>query len=194
MKTQVFTDDLSGAAELIRSGGLVAVPTETVYGLAGNGLDAAAVEKIYEVKGRPAVKPLSLMVSGKDEMCRYAAEVPDAAGYRAEKYWPGPLTIVLKAKDAIPDIVLAGGKTVGLRCPDHPLTLQLIRESGTALAAPSANLSGGKSPVCAADVLAVFDGQIEAVIDGGPCALKIESTLIDLSAKPYRVLRAGAVS
>ena len=194
MNTFVFRRETGSSAEIIRRGGLVSVPTETVYGLAGDGMNPEAVKRIYEVKGRPAVKPLSLMVSGKDEMCRYAAEVPDAAVYLAEKYWPGPLTIVLKAKDAIPDIVLAGGKTVGLRCPDHPLTLQLIRESGTALAAPSANLSGGKSPVCAEDVLAVFDGQIEAVIDGGPCALKIESTLIDLSAKPYRVLRAGAVS
>ena len=194
MNTFVFRRETGSSAEIIRRGGLVSVPTETVYGLAGDGMNPDAVKRIYEVKGRPAVKPLSLMVSGKDEMCRYAAEVPDAAVYLAEKYWPGPLTIVLKAKDAIPDIVLAGGKTVGLRCPDHPLTLQLIRESGTALAAPSANLSGGKSPVCAEDVLAVFDGQIEAVIDGGPCALKIESTLIDLSAKPYRVLRAGAVS
>lgn len=194
MNTRVFRHMTGDCAEIIRSGGLVSVPTETVYGLAGDGLNPEAVSRIYEVKGRPSVKPLSLMVGGKEEMASYAAEIPKAAGFLADKYWPGPLTIVLKAKDSIPDIVLAGGNTVGLRCPAHPLTLQLIKESGTALAAPSANLSGGKSPVCAEDVLAVFDGKIEAVIDGGPCSLKKESTLIDLSSKPYRILRIGALS
>jgi L-threonylcarbamoyladenylate synthase len=194
MMTHVFHDGTGDCAQIIRNGGLVSVPTETVYGLAGDGLNPEAVSRIYEVKGRPSVKPLSLMISGKDDMNLYAAETPQAAEYLAEKYWPGPLTIVLKAKDSIPDIVLAGGKTVGLRCPDHPLTLQLIRESRTALAAPSANLSGGKSPVCAEDVLSVFDGKIEAVIDGGVCTLKKESTLIDLSLKPYRILRCGALS
>ena len=194
MNTHVFTQTIGDCAALIRNGGLVSVPTETVYGLAGDGMNPEAVKKIYEVKGRPSVKPLSLMVSGKEDMPRYAADIPDAALFLADRYWPGPLTIVLKAQEVIPDIVLAGGNTVGLRCPDHPLTLQLIRDSGTALAAPSANLSGSKSPVCAQDVLDVFDGKIEAVIDGGPCTLKTESTLIDLSSKPYRILRAGAVS
>ncbi len=194
MKTLVFHHETGTCADIIRSGGLVSVPTETVYGLAGDGMNPEAVKQIYEVKGRPAVKPLSLMISGKSEISRYAESVPEAAEFLADRYWPGPLTIVLKAKNTIPDIVLAGGKTVGLRCPDHPLTLQLICEAGTALAAPSANLSGGKSPVCAEDVLAVFDGQIDALIDGGPSILKKESTLIDLSTKPYRILRIGAVS
>ena len=194
METRVFRQMTGDSAEIIRSGGLVSVPTETVYGLAGDGMNPEAVSRIYEVKGRPAVKPLSLMVGGKEDMGSYAEDIPEAAVFLAEKYWPGPLTIVLKAKNTIPDIVLAGGHTVGLRCPDHSLTLQLIREAGTALAAPSANLSGGKSPVCAEDVLAVFDGKIEAVIDGGTCSLKKESTLIDLSAKPYRILRCGALS
>ena len=194
MKTSVFRQETGNCAEIIRNGGLVSVPTETVYGLAGDAMNPESVSRIYEVKGRPSVKPLSLMIAGKDDMRRYASEIPDTALFLAGKYWPGPLTIVLKANGTIPDIVLAGGNTVGLRCPDHPLTLQLIRESETALAAPSANLSGGKSPVCAGDVLAVFDGKIEAVIDGGPCILKKESTLIDLSSKPYRLLRIGAVS
>ena len=119
-------------------------------------MNPEAVKQIYEVKGRPAVKPLSLMISGKSEISRYAESVPEAAEFLADRYWPGPLTIVLKAKNTIPDIVLAGGKTVGLRCPDHPLTLQLICEAGTALAAPSANLSGGKSPVCAENAYRAF--------------------------------------
>ncbi len=193
MKTDILTDRLSAAADIVRGGGLLAVPTETVYGLAGNGLDAQAVEKIYEVKGRPAVKPLSLMVPGPEAMERYVRELPAAARFLAEKFWPGPLTIVLKAKADIPDIVLAGGDTVGLRCPDHPLTLALLRQLGLPLAAPSANPSGLPSPKSAQEVLAYFDGRIEGVLDGGPCGIGRESTILDLSAPPYRILRQGAL-
>ena len=137
--TKLITENISAAADIIKSGGLVAVPTETVYGLAGNGLDVAAVERIYEVKGRPAVKPLALMVPGKGAMELYCENIPEAAFALADRFWPGPLTIVLKAKDIVPDIVRAGGETVGLRCPDHPMTLELLEKSGLPFAAPSAN-------------------------------------------------------
>ena len=140
MKTRLLTNELDEAAAILRQGGLVAVPTETVYGLAGNGLDEAAVEKIYEVKGRPAVKPLSLMVPGAEAMDHYCREIPEAARLLAERFWPGPLTIVLKARPEIPAIVLAGGDTVGLRCPDHPLTLSLLQKAGIPFAAPSASM------------------------------------------------------
>ena len=193
MKTEVFRDSVGSAAEIIRGGGLVAVPTETVYGLAANGLDASAVEKIYEVKGRPSVKPLSLMVRSSEDIEIYCKDVPPQAVSLAKQYWPGPLTIVLPAREIVPDIVLAGGDTLGLRCPDSALTLQLIREAGLPLAAPSANPSGSESPKSAADVLGYFDGMIEAVIDGGTCSLGIESTLIDMSSAPYRILRQGAL-
>ena len=193
MKTRVFTDDLAGAAELLRAGGLVAVPTETVYGLAGNGLDAAAVERIYEVKGRPAVKPLSLMVRGAEEMARYCRAVPPQARTLAERFWPGPLTIVLRARAEIPPIVLAGGDTVGLRCPDHPLTLELLSRTGLPFAAPSANPSGEESPKDARHVLDYFDGLIEGVVDGGPCGIGRESTIISLAETPFRILRRGAL-
>lgn len=193
METRVFTDDLSGAAELIRNGGLVAVPTETVYGLAGNGLDASAVEKIYEVKGRPAVKPLSLMVPDAASMDRYCLDIPPQAGMLASRFWPGPLTIVLKARKEIPSIVLAGGDTVGLRCPDHPKTLELLRRTELPFAAPSANPSGEDSPKDARQVLSYFDGVIDGVIDGGVCGIGKESTLISLAEKPYRILRQGAL-
>lgn len=192
MKT-VITTDPREAAQILRRGGLLAVPTETVYGLAANGLDAKAVEKIYEVKGRPAIKPLSLMLPGPEAMPLYAGEVPAAAKALAEGFWPGPLTLVLKARDTIPDIVRAGGDTIGLRCPDHPLTLELLRELGFPLAAPSANPSGLPSPKSADEVLAYFDGQIDGVLDGGPCGLGTESTILDLSRKPYRILRRGAL-
>ena len=193
METLIFDHGTGSAAEIICAGGLVAVPTETVYGLAGNGMDEKAVEKIYEVKGRPAIKPLSLMVASPEEIGRYAVDVPEAAKMLAEKFWPGPLTIVLKANPDIPEIVRAGGDTIGLRCPDHTLTLQALREAGVPFAAPSANLSGAPSPKTAGDVLKVFDGVIDAVIDGGACTLGRESTILDMSKKPYRVLRQGAL-
>ena len=193
MKTQIFTSELSDAAEIIRRGGLVAVPTETVYGLAGNGLDAAAVEKIYEVKGRPAVKPLSLMVPDAESMERYCLDVPPQAKLLAARFWPGPLTIVLKAREEIPPVVLAGGESVGLRCPDHASTLELLRLTGLPFAAPSANPSGEESPKTAQKVLEYFNGVIDGVIDGGVCGLGCESTLITLAERPFRILRRGAL-
>lgn len=184
------TDELVG---IMRGGGLVAVPTETVYGLAGNGLDEKAVAEIYEVKGRPEVKPLSLMVHDAASMERYCESVPPQAYTLAKKFWPGPLTIVMKAKPCVPEIVRAGGETVGLRCPDHPMTLELLEKSGVPFAAPSANPSGEPSPKNADSVLKYFDGKIDAVLDGGECGIGCESTLIDLSRTPYRILRQGAL-
>ena len=194
METIVFDRCTGTAGEIIRAGGLVAVPTETVYGLAANGMNADAVERLYEVKGRPAVKPLSLMVSSAEELEQYANFVPQAARVLAQRFWPGPLTLVLPAKEEIPPIVRAGGSTIGLRCPDHPLTLQALREAGVPFAAPSANPSGEPSPKTAEEVLAYFQGKIDGVIDGGPCTLGKESTILDLSCKPYRILRVGALS
>lgn len=184
------TDELVG---IMRGGGLIAVPTETVYGLAGNGLDEKAVAEIYEVKGRPEVKPLSLMVHDAASMERYCENVPPQAYTLAKKFWPGPLTIVMKATPCVPEIVRAGGETVGLRCPDHPLTLELLEKSGVPFAAPSANPSGEPSPKNADSVLKYFDGKIDAVLDGGECGIGCESTLIDLSRTPYRILRQGAL-
>lgn len=194
METLLVTENIEDAARIIRDGGLVAVPTETVYGLAGNGLHEKAVRQIYEVKGRPSVKPLSLMVPDEGAMERYCLDVPEQAHALARRFWPGPLTIVLRAKESIPAIVLAGGATVGLRCPDHPKTLELLKKFGLPLAAPSANPSGEPSPKTAEQVMTYFDGKIDAVIDGGPCGIGRESTLIDLSVCPYRILREGALS
>lgn len=193
MVTKRITDNIAEAAEIIRAGGLVAVPTETVYGLAANGLDAAAVEKIYEVKNRPETKPISLLIASLEDAERFCREIPDKARALAEAFWPGPLTLVLWRRENVPDVVTAGGETVGVRCPDHEKTLALIRLAGVPLAAPSANISGEKSPKSAQDVLDVFDGKIEAVIDGGECALGIESTIVDFTASPPRILRQGGL-
>lgn len=196
MKTIVLTrgDDLSPAAEILRRGGFCAVPTETVYGLCVNGLDADAVAALYELKGRPEVKPLSLMIPDADAMEKCAAKIPPQAYTLAAKFWPGPLTIVLKARDNIPAITLAGGSTVGLRCPDHPMTLSLLASAGIPLAGPSANPSGKPSPKTAAEVLGYFDGQIDALLDGGACGIGKESTILDLTVTPYRILRQGALA
>ena len=194
MKTQIITAQLDAAAELLRQGELVAVPTETVYGLAGNGLDEKTVHAIYEVKGRPERKPLSLMVPDAEAMAVYCESVPEQAYFLAERFWPGPLTIVLKAKDIVPDIVRAGGETVGLRCPDHPMTLELLRRAQIPFAAPSANPSGEPSPKTAEEVKRYFDGQIAAIVDGGPCGLGQESTLLLMTTRPYRILRQGALA
>ena len=193
MTTKVLTTEINEAAEMIRRGGLVAVPTETVYGLAGNGMDETAVNEIYRVKGRPEVKPLSLMVHDASAMEKYCVDVPAAAYALAEKFWPGPLTIVLKAKDIVSETVRAGGSTVGLRCPDHPMTLALLEACDLPLAAPSANLSGAPSPKTAQAVLNGLNGEIDAVIDGGECGIGVESTIIDMSQTPYRILRQGAL-
>ena len=193
MKTEILTDNIARAAELVNSGGLVAVPTETVYGLAGNALDDSAVERIYEVKGRPSVKPLSLMVPDEGAIKRYCENVPRAAYALAEKFWPGPLTIILKSKKLEAELVRAGGGSIGLRCPDHPLTLELLRAAGVPLAAPSANPSGLPSPKTAAEVASYFEGKIDAILDGGPCGIGRESTILDMSATPYRIVRQGAL-
>ena len=163
MNTKRITTEIAQAADAIRAGQLVAVPTETVYGLAGNGLDPAAVAQIYEIKGRPAVKPLSLMVHDASAMARYCADVPPAAYTLAEAFWPGPLTIVLRAQDCVPEIVRAGGQTVGLRCPDHPATLALINQNELLLAEQSLRFALD-------DVAGEYD---VAIIDTAPSAKQL---------------------
>ncbi len=193
MQTKWITDDIAAAAAVLKEGGLAAVPTETVYGLAANGLDENAVRQIYEVKGRPAVKPLSLLVPGREALALYGKDVSRGAYVLADAFWPGPLTIVVAADGRIPSIVLAGGTTVGLRCPDSGKTLALLRACGLPLACPSANPSGAPSPKTAAEVAAYFEGKIDAIVDGGPCGVGTESTIVDLTRTPYRILRQGAL-
>lgn len=194
MRTTVISgDDLSFAAEVILRGGLVAIPTDTIYGLAGNGLDADAVARIYDVKGRPSEKALILLVPGLNTAKAFCAGIPESARILAETFWPGPLSMILPCNDTVPGIVTAGGGTVGLRCPDHPKALELLRLVQVPLAAPSANFSGSPPPKTAQEVLEYFDGRIDCVIDGGRCPLGLESTIVDLTAASFRVLRHGAL-
>ncbi len=194
METKVFYTASDEAAKIIKNGGLVAVPTETVYGLCANGLDENAVKKIFEVKGRDEKKPLALMISGAENIAKYASEIPEAVHVLVEKFWPGPLTIVLNARESIPEIVRASSPTIGLRCPDKEITLEFLRKCSLPLVGPSANPSGEKSPVSASEVLAYFDGKIDAVIDGGESELKEDSTVISLAETPFKIIRQGALS
>lgn len=195
MKTVIISDgDISYAARLISEGKLVAVPTETVYGLSADGLCESAVEDIYEVKGRPETKPISLLVSDMSTVEDFCDNIPKWAYILAEKFWPGPLTMILHKKSIVPDIVTAGGSTVGVRCPNHPLTLELLKVCGKPLATPSANISGMASPKSANDVIYYFDGKIPCVIDGGECSVGIESTIVDMTVSPPKILRQGGLS
>jgi len=195
MKTLIITgSDVSEAAGIILSGGLAAVPTETVYGLAGNGLDPDAVARIYEAKGRPETKPISLLVPDMACVEKFCCDIPDSAYTLAQHFWPGPLTMILRRRSVVPDIVTAGGETVGVRCPDHPKTLSLLNLCKVPLATPSANISGMPSPKDAQSVLEYFDGKIECLIDGGPCSVGVESTIVDLSGSTPRILRQGGLS
>ena len=186
-------DKISAAAKILREGGLVGIPTETVYGLGANGLDGKAVKRIFEAKGRPQDNPLILHVTGPQWLPRYCADIPPIAYVLARKFWPGPLTMILKRKPIVPDETTAGLDTVGMRCPNHPVTLAIIREAGVPIAAPSANTSGRPSCTTAQDVLEDMNGKIEGVVDGGHCTVGVESTILDLTCEPPRLLRPGGL-
>ena len=182
------------AAEIIRSGGLVAIPTETVYGLGANGLDETAVAKIFQVKGRPQDNPLILHISGPEQIELFCHHIPQAAYDLAEKFWPGPLTMVLPARSNVPKRTTAGLSTVAVRCPDSDVTREIIRLSGVPIAAPSANISGKPSTTTAQHVLHDHDGRIEAIVDGGSCRVGVESTIVDLTERRPRLLRPGGIT
>lgn len=189
----LFDAAVNRAVELLRAGEVVALPTETVYGLAANALDAQAVTKIYNIKGRPAHNPIIVHVASREMAQSCVANWPPAATQLARSFWPGPLTMVLPRGDTIPDIVTAGGATVGVRWPSHPFMQAVIRECGFPLAAPSANLSNAISPTNAAHVRKQLGDQLTLIVDGGQSQVGIESTVIDLVTHPARVLRPGMI-
>ena len=182
------------AAEIIKKGGLVAIPTETVYGLGANGLDPDAVAKIFEAKGRPQDNPLILHVADATEIEKFCHSIPASAYQLAEKFWPGPLTMVLPARESVPKCTTAGLPTVAVRCPDNAVTRQIIRLSGCPIAAPSANISGKPSTTTAEHVMHDHNGKIDAVVDGGPCRVGLESTIVDLTEDRPRLLRPGGIT
>ena len=182
------------AAEIIKKGGLVAIPTETVYGLGANGLDENAVISIFVAKGRPQDNPLILHIADAEQMEDLCHHVPEEAYKLAEKFWPGPLTMVLPARECVPKRTTGGLDTVAVRCPDNEVTRQIIRLAGVPVAAPSANISGKPSTTTAQHVLHDHDGRIDAVVDGGSCRVGVESTIVDLTGDRPRLLRPGGVT
>ncbi len=184
----------AAAANILKNGGLVAIPTETVYGLGADGLNAEAVAKIFLAKGRPQDNPLILHVTGAEQIALFCHDVPACAYTLAREFWPGPLTMVLPARSNVPRRTTAGLDTVAVRCPDSAVTREIIRLAGVPIAAPSANLSGKPSTTTAAHVLHDHDGKIEAIVDGGPCRVGVESTIVDLTEARPRLLRPGGIT
>ena len=182
------------AANILKNGGLVAIPTETVYGLGANGLDEGAVAKIFEAKGRPQDNPLILHISGPEQIELFCHHIPQKAYDLAERFWPGPLTIVLPAKETVPKRTTGGLSTVAVRCPDCDVTREIIRLSGVPVAAPSANISGKPSTTTAEHVRHDHDGRIDAIVDGGSCRVGVESTIVDLTEERPRLLRPGGIT
>jgi L-threonylcarbamoyladenylate synthase len=187
-------ENISEAAEIIKKGGLVAFPTETVYGLGADGLNPIAVAKIFEAKKRPSFNPLILHISNKSSLEKYSVVRNDKVERLINKFWPGPLTLVLPKTDLVPDIVTAGNLTVAIRMPNHPVALKLIEESGSPIAAPSANRFGHLSPTEASHVAKYLGNKVDLILDGGKCSVGIESTIIEFVDDEFYLLRPGGLS
>ncbi|NLW60709.1 MAG: threonylcarbamoyl-AMP synthase [Firmicutes bacterium] len=202
IKTEIITVNpeaidqtaLARAATVLRRGGLVAFPTETVYGLGAVIYNRESVKKIFTVKGRPGDNPLIVHIYQWEQLMELAREVPETARILAQRFWPGPLTLVLPKKEAIPVEVSAGLPTVAVRLPAHPVAQELLRQTGQPVAAPSANTSGRPSPTRSSHVIADLDGKIELIIDAGPTGVGVESTVLDLTGPKLRILRPGGVT
>jgi L-threonylcarbamoyladenylate synthase len=186
--------DVDFAKEIILRGGLVAVPTETVYGLAANAMNPDAVRAIFTAKGRPSTHPLIVHIESPAKLSEWAINIPPVAYQLAECFWPGPLTLLLNKANHVPDVVTAGLDTIGLRVPAHPALLDLLKDLNLGVAAPSANPYKRLSPTTAAQVYAQLAGKIDAVLDGGDCTVGLESTILDLTGPNLRILRAGPIT
>jgi len=182
------------AVEVLRRGGLVGFPTETVYGLGADARNPEALARLYKVKGRPATHPVIVHIAGKDELPQWARDIPDHARKLAAALWPGPLTLVLKRAEGVLDALTGGQDTIGLRVPAHPIAQALLQAFGSGLAAPSANRFGRLSPTEAAHVRADLGAEVDAILDGGPCEVGIESTIVDCSGEQPSILRPGRLT
>ena len=185
--------DVARAAEILRQGGIVAFPTETVYGLGAHALDSTAVARVFEAKGRPWFDPLIVHIADRSQVATLAADFPPVAMKLADRFWPGPLSIVVPKTPEVPDLVTSGLPEVAIRCPDHPVARELLRISGLPLAGPSANLFGRISPTTAAHVAEQLGERIDYILDGGPCRVGVESTVLHISREGVRLLRPGGV-
>ncbi len=198
MKTLVIPsgqpDSLTQAAEMLKQGEVIAIPTDTVYGVAADGINSSAIEKLYVVKDRPRDKAIPLLCDSPADLRFIATDVPDGARTLAERFWPGALTLVLRARPEVPAVLRSEGDTVAVRVPNHPIPRTLARLLGRPIAATSANLSGGRDPSTAQEVLEQLDGRIPLILDGGRIGGGVPSTVVDFSVEPPRVLRVGALA
>ena len=194
MTAGIDRKEMEQAGEILKKGGLVAFPTETVYGLGANALDADASAKIYAAKGRPSDNPLIVHIADLSDLEKIVEEIPESAKKLADAFWPGPLTMIFKKKNLVPYGTTGGLETVAVRMPDHPVALELIRAGGGYIAAPSANTSGKPSPTLAKYVAEDMDGRIELILDGGEVGIGLESTIIDLTVTPPQILRPGYIT
>jgi L-threonylcarbamoyladenylate synthase len=188
------TTDIDEAAGVLRAGGLVALPTETVYGLGANAEDPAAVARVFQAKGRPPTHPLIVHLAGAEQLADWVADLPDTARLLAERFWPGPLTLVLRRGSRVPLEATGGLETVAVRVPDHPVALALLSAFGGGVAAPSANRFGSVSPTTAQHVRAELGDAVDYVLDGGPCTVGVESTIVDATGDTPSILRPGGVT
>lgn len=201
MKTKILhissaddQDNLIEAAEVLKAGGLVAFPTETVYGIGANALDVEVARKIYEAKGRPSDNPLIVHLCNVEQVAQYVKEIPEVAYPLMEAFWPGPLTMIFRKSDRIPDEITGGLPTVALRIPSHEIAFRLIELSGLPIAAPSANISGKPSPTIASHVIEDLNGRVDVIVDGGDVEIGLESTVLDLTGDVPMVLRPGGIT
>lgn len=197
VKTRVLSadapDSIQHAAEVLKAGGLVAFPTDTVYGVAAHGFLPEAIARLYAVKQRPHTKAIALLLADAGDLQRVARDVPGVAQQLANRFWPGALTLIVPCAEDLPPVLTAGGDTVAVRMPDHPVALAVIAAAGAPLATTSANLSGGSDPVTADDVVRDLGGRIELILDGGACPGGTPSTVLDLTTTPPTVRRAGPI-
>ena len=194
-KKEINNDELEEVAEIIRNGGVVIFPTETVYGIGGNALNTETIKKIYEVKKRPSSKPLSILVKDKDEIEKYAQITSEIEKKIIDNFMPGPITLVLKKKEnVIPDIVTSGNDTIGVRIPNNNIIAQVLKSCSLPIAAPSANISGQPSSTKLEDVIDDFNGKVDAMIDGGECTEKVSSTVVQVVDGKVRILREGVIT
>lgn len=193
-KEKIDSEAIKEAGKIIKSGGLVAFPTETVYGLGGDALDEKAAEKIYAAKGRPSDNPLIVHIAKIEDLDKIVTEVPERAKKLAQAFWPGPLTMIFPKSKEVPYGTTGGLDTVAVRMPNHPLALELIREGGGYIAAPSANLSGRPSPTCSSHVEEDLTGRIDMILDGGPVGIGLESTIVDFTEEVPVILRPGYIN
>lgn len=188
-----LADNIQLAADILQDGGLVAFPTDTVYGVAAHGFLPEAIERLYEAKERPRTKPIALLVAEAGDLYRVARHVPESAEKLAKHLWPGALSLIVLRAGDLPPVLTAGGDTVAVRMPDHPIARCIITAAGAPLATTSANLSGGSDPITAGDVLSDLGGRIDLILDGGPCPGGTPSTVLDLTTEPPVIRRQGPI-